>query len=132
MKTLEQIKHESVGSDRFRAALMGIFSAVALVLAAIGLYGVISYSVLQRTREIGIRSVLGASPANIARLVLGSGLTLTLSGLSLEWALRLASPGSCRQCCSTWAVSTRSRSRRSRASCCSSRWPRAFCLPVGR
>jgi putative ABC transport system permease protein len=81
MKTLEQIKHESVGSDRFRAALMGIFSAVALVLAAIGLYGVISYSVLQRTREIGIRSVLGASPANIARLVLGSGLTLTLVGL---------------------------------------------------
>jgi putative ABC transport system permease protein len=81
MKTLEQIKHESVGYDRFRTSLMGIFAGVALVLAAIGLYGVISYSVLQRTREIGIRSVLGASPASILGLVLRSGLMLTATGL---------------------------------------------------
>ena len=81
METLEQIKHESVGYDRFRSALMGIFAGIALVLAAMGLYGVISYSVLQRTREIGIRSVLGASPGNILRLVLRNGLTLTATGL---------------------------------------------------
>ncbi|HEY4988754.1 MAG TPA: ABC transporter permease [Opitutaceae bacterium] len=81
MKTLEQIKVDSVAGDRFRSILMGIFASVALVLAAIGLYGVISYSVVQRTREIGIRAALGASPGNIRRLVLRGALTLTAVGL---------------------------------------------------
>jgi putative ABC transport system permease protein len=81
MKTLEQIKHESVAGERFRSILMGIFAAVALILAAIGLYGVISYSVVQRTREIGIRAALGANPGNIRGLVLRSAMTLTVIGL---------------------------------------------------
>jgi putative ABC transport system permease protein len=83
MKTLEQIKYESVAPDRFRTLLMSIFAGVALVIAAIGLYGVISYSVLQRTREIGIRTALGATPANVLGLVVRSGVMLTLFGLVL-------------------------------------------------
>jgi putative ABC transport system permease protein len=81
MKTLDQIKYESVADQRFRSILMGIFAAVALLLAAIGLYGVISYSVVQRTREIGIRTALGANPGNIRALVLRSAMTLTVLGL---------------------------------------------------
>jgi putative ABC transport system permease protein len=81
MKTLEQIKAESVAGERFRSILMGIFGGVALLLAAIGLYGVISYSVVQRTREIGIRAALGANPGNIRALVLRSAMTLTGIGL---------------------------------------------------
>ena len=81
MKTLEQIKVDSVAGERFRTILMGIFASVALLLAAIGLYGVISYSVVQRTREIGIRTALGANPGNIRALVLRSAMTLTALGL---------------------------------------------------
>jgi putative ABC transport system permease protein len=81
MKTLEQIKIDSVAGERFRSILMGIFASVALVLAAVGLYGVISYSVVQRTREIGIRAALGASPGNIRGLVLRSAMALTALGL---------------------------------------------------
>jgi putative ABC transport system permease protein len=83
MKTLDQIKVDSVAGERFRSILMGIFAAVALLLAAIGLYGVISYSVVQRTREIGIRAALGANPGNIRRLVLRNAMTLTAIGLLL-------------------------------------------------
>ncbi|HEY5078419.1 MAG TPA: ABC transporter permease, partial [Opitutaceae bacterium] len=83
MKTLDQIKVESVAGERFRSILMGIFASVALLLAAIGLYGVISYSVVQRTREIGIRAALGAHPGNIRSLVLKGAMTLTVLGLVL-------------------------------------------------
>jgi putative ABC transport system permease protein len=62
---------------------MGIFASVALLLAAIGLYGVISYSVVQRTREIGIRAALGAHPGNIRALILKGAMTLTALGLVL-------------------------------------------------
>jgi putative ABC transport system permease protein len=86
MKTLEQIKHDSVASARFGSILMGIFASVALVLAAIGLYGVISYSVVQRTREIGIRAALGANPEDIRALVLRGGMTLTALGLAIGMA----------------------------------------------
>jgi putative ABC transport system permease protein len=83
MKTLDQVKVESVAGERFRSILMGIFASVALLLAAIGLYGVISYSVVQRTREIGIRAALGADPGNIRLLILRSAMTLTALGLVL-------------------------------------------------
>jgi putative ABC transport system permease protein len=83
LKTLDQVKYESVAGERFRSTLMAIFAAVALLLSALGLYGVISYSVLQRTREIGIRSALGATSPDIFRLILRNGMVLTGLGLAL-------------------------------------------------
>jgi putative ABC transport system permease protein len=83
VRSLEQVTADSISSQRFQMLLLGIFAAVALLLAAIGLYGVISYSVRQRTEEIGIRMALGARPRDILKLIVGQGLILTLLGLAL-------------------------------------------------
>ena len=83
MKTLETIKAESMGDNRFRVLLLGTFGGVSLLLAAIGIYGVISYSVSQRTREIGIRTALGATRGNVLRLILRHGMGLSILGLLL-------------------------------------------------
>ncbi|MGA2017673.1 MAG: ABC transporter permease [Opitutaceae bacterium] len=90
MATLEEIKAKSVGEQRLHSLVLGVFAGVALLLAAIGLYGVISYSLLQRTREIGIRAALGASSANIRWLMLRSGLSLAAAGLLIGFAGSLA------------------------------------------
>jgi len=80
----------SVGARRFVAILLELFGAVALVMTAVGVYGVISYSVAERTREIGIRSALGASRADIVRLVLANGLALVFAGLATGIVLAVA------------------------------------------
>jgi len=90
LKLLEQIKSESLATDRLRAVLIGVFAAVAMALSAIGIYGVISYSVVQRTQEIGIRAALGASSAATRWLILRSGLRMTAAGLLLGFGGALA------------------------------------------
>jgi predicted permease len=83
VKTLEQIKAESMASNRLRSLLLTVFAAIAVLLAAIGIYGVISYSVEQRTHEIGIRAALGASRGDLLRLILRSGMLMAGIGLVL-------------------------------------------------
>lgn len=85
-KTLVRIKNESVGPNRLRTALMAVFAGIAMLLAAIGIYGVISYSVAQRTHEMGLRSALGASAGAILRLVIGGGMGRVGVGLVIGLA----------------------------------------------
>ena len=90
MKTLEAIKAESLGDGRFRVLVLGSFAGLSLLLAAIGIYGVISFSVSQRTREFGIRAAFGATRGNVLRLVLRHGMGLCILGLFIGVAGALA------------------------------------------
>jgi putative ABC transport system permease protein len=83
IKTVEDYLDGTIAIPRFNTLLLGIFSGLALLLTAIGLYGVISYSVAQRTHEIGIRIALGAQPGEMMRLVVGQGVRLALFGVGL-------------------------------------------------
>ncbi len=82
-RTMKQQVSDSVAQPRLRSALIGVFSIVALILASLGIYGVIACSVAERKREIGIRIALGARPSEVRSMVLGQGLKLTAIGLSL-------------------------------------------------
>ena len=83
VRTMEQVLADSVSLQRFNMLLMSIFTAVALVLAAVGIYGVISYSVSHRSHEIGIRMALGARQVDILKMVIEHGLKLALVGVGL-------------------------------------------------
>jgi putative ABC transport system permease protein len=91
VETMQQIVEDQLSSDRFAMVLFGGFAAVALLLAALGIYGVMAYNVAQRSHEIGLRMALGAQRYQVVLLMVGGGMKLALAGAALGlggvWAL---------------------------------------------
>ncbi len=83
IRTMDEIRSESVATERLNLTLLSIFAGIALVLAIVGIYGVMSYTVTQRTHEIGIRMAIGAQPRDVFKMVIGQGMMLTLIGVAL-------------------------------------------------
>jgi len=90
VRTMEESMATTVAQPRFRAWLIGIFAMFALILAAVGVYGVVSYSVTQRTSEIGVRVTLGAQTQDVFRIIVGEGLRLALIGVGIGLVAALA------------------------------------------
>jgi putative ABC transport system permease protein len=82
IRTMDQIRGESVAPQRLNLMLLSIFAGIAFVLAIVGIYGVMSYAVTQRTHEIGIRMAIGAQPRDVFRMILGQGMLLTIIGMA--------------------------------------------------
>jgi len=82
-RTMDEIRAESVAPERLNLTLLSLFAGIALVLAIVGIYGVMSYSVTQRTHEIGIRMAIGARPVDVFKMILGHGMKLALIGVAL-------------------------------------------------
>jgi predicted permease len=89
VQTMQKIASDSMSSQRFPMILLGAFAGLALVLASVGIYGVISYSVAQREHEVGIRMALGAGRGDVFRMVIGQGLWLAITGIAIGGAAAL-------------------------------------------
>jgi putative ABC transport system permease protein len=83
VRTVDEIVATTVAQPRLIMRLLGVFAAVGLILAAVGIYGVVAYGVSQRTREIGIRMALGARPSSVVRLIVAHGVVLAGAGLAI-------------------------------------------------
>jgi len=81
IRTMDEIRGESVAPQRLNLMLLSIFAGIAFVLAIVGIYGVMSYAVTQRTHEIGIRMAIGAQPRDVFKMILGQGMLLTVIGM---------------------------------------------------
>jgi putative ABC transport system permease protein len=90
IKPMTEVLTASLATQRFTMLLLGVFAAVALGLAAIGIYGVIAYSVTQRTHEIGLRRALGAETGDVLRMIVGEAMRLATAGIALGLAASLA------------------------------------------
>ena len=90
VRTMEEIVAQSMSPRRFSMALLTVFAVVALLLASIGIYGMMSYAVAQRTREIGLRMTLGAQRGNVLRMIIGQGMKLALLGVGLGLVASIA------------------------------------------
>jgi ABC-type antimicrobial peptide transport system permease subunit len=82
-RTLEQVIAESLGERRFQTTLLTAFGLIALLLASVGIYGVVAYTVAQRSKEIGIRMALGAQGSSVLKMVMGAALRLALLGVGI-------------------------------------------------
>ena len=96
LQTMSDVVDRSVARPRFTSRLLGLFAGVALLLGAIGIYGMLAYMVAQRSREIGIRKALGAAEGELARMVVAQGMGLVGAGLAVGgvasfWATRMLS-----------------------------------------
>ena len=83
IRTMDEIRAESVAAERLNLTLLSIFAGIALVLAIVGIYGVMSYTVTQRTHEIGIRMAIGAQQRDVFKMVMGQGMMLALIGVAI-------------------------------------------------
>jgi FtsX-like permease family len=121
-RSLEEIVEGSLERQRFLLRLLAAFAVVAMLLAAVGVYGVMSYAVIERVPEVGVRLAVGASPRDIVRLVLRDGLVLGLAGVAIGMVVAAAGAGALRSLLFEVARAIRCRWRPCPACCF---WPRS-------